>query len=359
MRKITALTVFLLVVIVNIFGQEMLNLNRYATYFLNNNGRLDRPYLRAATDEDYNRIAALGGDELSLDTPLEIASLSICPGVADIRPAEANRMLGTPKQADQKLGAAVFQEIQILRFLNASGGSADNTAVNRHEAVLKFITDRGNVTRAQVEAYYRNGIRALISDIVDEEFNKVSFSMSNNAIRKGYNATLTRVANNQYVLEYEGVYQGKDFHEKLPPASLEALLATMRRDTENFDQDCVDTIRTQATLIPAVSGIGKQAVEPTVLLVNILTSFYTAETIAQKEHYYRALLGLYIRYQQLVNAGEGIRATPATHSLIDAIKEISPALAVKFGQDIRQINVSNARFSSSSRDEVEALASWR
>jgi hypothetical protein len=163
MKKITALTVFLLVVAVNTFGQEMLNLNKYSAYFLNANGRLDRPYLRAATDEDYNRIAALGGDELSLDTPLEIALLSICSGVADIRPAEANRMLGTPKQADQKLGAAVFQEIQILRFLG------DTASVCRHEAVLKFITDRGNVTRAEVEAYYRNGIAGLVSQIVDEQ----------------------------------------------------------------------------------------------------------------------------------------------------------------------------------------------
>jgi hypothetical protein len=86
------------------------------------------------------------------------------PNVIDIRPSQADAILpkNNPKLADQKLGAAVFQEIQILRFLG------NTAAVNRHEAVLKFITDRKNVTRAEVEAFYRNGIRALISDIVDE-----------------------------------------------------------------------------------------------------------------------------------------------------------------------------------------------
>jgi hypothetical protein len=69
-----------------------------------------------------------------------------------------------PKLADQKLGAAVFQEIQILRFLG------NTEAVNRHEAVLQFITGRGNATRAEIEAFYRNNVRGLVSQVVDEEF---------------------------------------------------------------------------------------------------------------------------------------------------------------------------------------------
>jgi hypothetical protein len=72
-------------------------------------------------------------------------------------------MLGTPRQADLKLGAAVFQEIQILRFLG------NTAAVGRHEGILKFITDRGCVTRAQIETFYRNSIRAYVSELVDEQ----------------------------------------------------------------------------------------------------------------------------------------------------------------------------------------------
>jgi hypothetical protein len=85
-------------------------------------------------------------------------------------------MLGNAKQADQKLGAAVYQEIQILRFL------ADTAAVNRHEAVLKFITDRGNATRAEIEAYYRNGIRRLVSEMVDEQVRRFNARISNEVL---------------------------------------------------------------------------------------------------------------------------------------------------------------------------------
>jgi hypothetical protein len=142
----------------------LLNLNRYATFFLNNQGRMDRQYRNAATSEDFDRIAALGGEEWSVDTPLEIALLSNAAGVVNVRPVEASQMLGNPRQAALKLGAAVFMEIQILRFLG------NTRAVGVHEAELKFITDRGCVTRAQIETFYRNGIRGLVSDIVDEQF---------------------------------------------------------------------------------------------------------------------------------------------------------------------------------------------
>jgi hypothetical protein len=168
MKKIIAALALLCILTASAFGQAdaMLNINEYSKLFLHSSGRLDRPYIRAAIpiEEDYNMIAALGGDVRSLDTPLEIALLSTCAGVADVRPAEANAMLGNARQADQKLGAAVFQEIQILRFLG------DTAAVNRHEAVLQFITGRGNATRAEIEAFYRNNVRGLIAGVVDEEF---------------------------------------------------------------------------------------------------------------------------------------------------------------------------------------------
>ena len=112
-----------------------------------------------------------GDSNKLISTELEWALASYYyADLRDIRPAEADAILpkNNPKLADQKLGAAVYQEIQILRFL------ADTAAVNRHEAVLKFITDRGNATRAEIETYYRNGIRGLVSAVVDEEFNKPS-----------------------------------------------------------------------------------------------------------------------------------------------------------------------------------------
>jgi hypothetical protein len=111
----------------------------------------------------------LSGDIEIVDTPLEIALLSTCAGVVDVRPVEASAMLGNPRQADLKLGAAVYQEMQMLRFL----GNTD--AVGRHEGIIKFITDRGNVSRAEIESYYRQGIGVLIAEAVNAEFNRVSF----------------------------------------------------------------------------------------------------------------------------------------------------------------------------------------
>jgi hypothetical protein len=170
MKKIIITLALLSALTAGAFGQTdgMLNINEYSKLFLNNNGRLDRQYRAASNSDDYNMIAALGGEVTSLDTPLEIALLSTCAGVAEIRPAQANRMLGNARQADQKLGAAVFQEIQVLRFLG------DTAAVNRHEAVLQYITGRGNATRAEIETFYRNNIRALVSQVVDQEFRGIT-----------------------------------------------------------------------------------------------------------------------------------------------------------------------------------------
>jgi hypothetical protein len=173
MKKIVVVAVFLFAVAVSgIFGQTMsdvmLNLRTYSSIFLSPNGNLSRTYSRAARTEDYNRIAALGGNQADIDTALEIAVLSSAVGVIQIRPLEANNMLGTQRQADLKIGASVFQEIQILRFL----GNTD--AVDRHKDELGIIISRKNVTEEEIEAYYRNGIRRLVSDIVDEEFGKPS-----------------------------------------------------------------------------------------------------------------------------------------------------------------------------------------
>ena len=45
-------------------------------------------------------------------------------------------------------------------------------AVGRYEGMLKFITDRGNVTRCEVESFYRNGISGFVSQLVDEQVSR-------------------------------------------------------------------------------------------------------------------------------------------------------------------------------------------
>jgi hypothetical protein len=173
MKKIIAVLVFVSVAAGIVFAQAdgMLDLKRYFSYFplREREDITDNDYVWIATENDYDKFALLAVRDYEIDTPLEFALLSYySQPVLNIRPAEANVILpaNNPKLADQKLGAAVFQEIQILRFLG------DTAAVGRHEAVLSFITGRGNATRQEIEAFYRNNVGGLIAGVVDEEFRK-------------------------------------------------------------------------------------------------------------------------------------------------------------------------------------------
>jgi hypothetical protein len=172
MRKIIATLALVCVVAGGVFGQTgLLDVNKYFSYFpIKTNEKVsDNDYVWASDEGSYARFAMINGEDDLIDNPLEFALLSYySPAVLKIRPKESDAILpaNNPKLADQKLGAAVFQEIQVLRFLG-------NTAsAGRHEAVLQFITDRKNVTRAEIETYYRSNIRKLVSDIVDAEVAK-------------------------------------------------------------------------------------------------------------------------------------------------------------------------------------------
>ena len=143
----------------------ILNVSAYSKMFLNSGGVLDTKYSRPASRDERAMISALAGSDTSVDTPLEISLLSYYAGVVNIRPVEADKILPAknPKLADLKLGAAVFQEAQLLRFLG------NTTAAGRHEGMLKFITDRGNVSRKDIEAYYKQNIAAYVSEVVNEQ----------------------------------------------------------------------------------------------------------------------------------------------------------------------------------------------
>jgi hypothetical protein len=91
----------------------LLNVKGYSSLFLNGGGKPQGKYFMAASDEDFYRIAALGGDIEDIDISLEIALLSSCAGVIDIRPAAADAILPKADLAltDKKLGAVVLQEL--------------------------------------------------------------------------------------------------------------------------------------------------------------------------------------------------------------------------------------------------------
>ena len=329
---------------------SLLHTRRYSEYFGFRNGEvnLHSNYIWAASDEDILRFGALNIDTATAqpddtrvltDTTLEFALLSYySPIVIQVRPEQAGVILpaNDPRRVDLKLGAAVFQELQILRFLS------NTAAVGRYEGILRFITDRRNVTSAEIEKYYRNGIRAFIADIVNEEFNKVSFSLRrNNQI--GYNAVLTRNSQNgQYILSYGGIETNGETRT-VTGNSVDALSLVMRDggNKNDFSQLSIDTVRAQAALIPAVvyadwraSGVAG-GVDAMSLITETLTNFYLSPNQAT----YDNLRGLYARYNYLVIRENDVFANFAQNSLRTTLSELNTELAFRLGNDISRGNL--------------------
>jgi hypothetical protein len=324
MKKIIFTLTFVFVLATGVFGQTTQegfpDLKAYANAYLAQFGWIETDWINKPKIQDRDLVenakyAALEGNQRYIDTLLELAIYAYCHPKANTAPPTAEAILphNNPRLVDRQLGAYVYKGLIVYRFLN------DTAAVNRHEAVLQFITGRGNATRAEIEQFYRDNVRTLIAAVVDEEFNKISFSMSNDGIRKGYNALLTRTANNQYILEYEGVYQGKDFHEKLPATPLDALLTQMRNNTADFDQACVNTVRAQAALIPAVArpaDINK--------VVNAIVAFYTSPSAGTFEEFKRIYNGY--RIQDLTERA-------ARDSFMESLYALNPAINERLYRD--------------------------
>jgi hypothetical protein len=182
---------------------------------------------------------------------------------------------------------ALYMEIVVNRYLGNS------TVVTKYENWLKTVCDNSNITRLEVETFYRNNIRGLISDAVDEEFGKITFPVAKANAAPGalYYATLIRTGNNQFVLEYSNILVKED-RGRIPdtPVPLDTLLTMMRRDTTKFDQNWINTVQNQATSIPAVARSGEM--ERTKATI---TNFF----LTPNNGNYNALYGLYHEYDTL------------------------------------------------------------
>jgi len=99
---------------------------------------------------------------------LTIANNTYGASYATLLDATTGRVTGTIGYGPLNVGARAYADLQIARYLN------DTAAVNRHETVLQFITGRGNATRAQIETFYRDNVRAMISGVVDREFQGIT-----------------------------------------------------------------------------------------------------------------------------------------------------------------------------------------
>jgi hypothetical protein len=94
---------------------------------------------------------------------------------------EAKEVLpaNNPKLADLKLGAATYMEMQMAGF------SGKDPAP--YATALKFITDRGNVSEAEIKQFMRDGIRsALTAEMSKDRNGYVPIEIYNDWKRSGY-----------------------------------------------------------------------------------------------------------------------------------------------------------------------------
>jgi len=73
-----------------------------------------------------------------------------------------NYVVDKTNKSDMWFCGAMYMEIIVNRFLGK------NDVVTKYENWLKTVCDKNKVTRAEVEAFYRDNIRALISSAYDE-----------------------------------------------------------------------------------------------------------------------------------------------------------------------------------------------
>ena len=323
----------------------LLNTNAYVSHFGFTKREIDRgeidctnDYALAALDNDevtYGKFVNLGKDVDLVDTPLEFALLSYySQPVINIRPVAADAILpaNDPKLSDLKLGAAVFQDMQVLRFL----GNTD--AVGCHEGILQHsIINRGNVSRAEIEAYYKNGIRSLIADAVNVEFNKISIPLYR------YDAVLTRTTGSQYILSYKDV---NDVVKELTAPSLDALSSVMSRSGDFIPSD-IDTVRSQAALIPAVK-LGKQSLDE---ITEILTKFYTSPG----QSTYNYVRDVYFLYDITELASRDAFFGIVRGAYYDTLDSLNTALAQRVSNDASQQRSAAAL----TRDQQRRLVSLR
>jgi hypothetical protein len=328
----------------------LLDVNSYVSNFGFTKREIDRgeidftnDYALVGLDNDettYFKFINLGKDLDMIDTPLEFALLSYySQPVQNIRPVEAKNILpANNKTSELKLGAAVYQEMQMLRFL----GNTD--AVGRHEGIIRFITDRGNVSRAEVEKFYRDNIGASIAEVVDTEFNKVSFSITTN-MSKSYNAVLTYNPKiNEYILSYERPSVQNDDKEITAP-NLNALIAEMRKNRTDFDERGIKAVEDNAARIPATiyaewqtKGVAN-GVDALGLIKETLANFYVNPSDREA---YNTLLEISARYRLMFGTRGDALAGNAIYSLEWTLAALSgEALVAKVNNDTARIDIRN------------------
>ena len=252
----------------------------------------------------YDTAAALSGEADEVDSVLEFALVSyFSPELLAIRPVKAAEMLPANNRTSALILAyATLKELAEVKFLMPQ----DTTAIGRYEGMVKFIQDKHGLTRAEIEAYFRDGVRSFVAEIVNEEFNKINFMIDRN-----YNAELTRnPQNGHYKLSYEGV---GGVTKELSATSLEALSSAMSR-SRDFSTTAFDTVRERAALIPDVAYSASTKNETIDVIVNFYLNPSTNNFNALRSRYRTFLLT------------DGARGNEAAIALSSALFILNPTL---------------------------------
>jgi hypothetical protein len=311
--------------------ESALGLNEYISHFANKERTsspgtiyVDAQYFQDRDSDIYKQASALEYRPNVPDCTLEFVIAAQYTGTVKVRPVEAAKILPEGKASDIRIAAATYAKLQEIKFLDPQ----NRDRIGRYELMIRTLKQRNGVTQAEIDAC----IRSLVSDIVDEEFGKISFRLENSntySIARSHMAILTRnPQNGQFVLSYGGTYTNEEIRT-ITANSLEALLSEMRNGKykTDFDQTGIDQVRAQAALIPAVA-LSDAALNE---VKNILTAFYTNPSTKT----YNAMMEIYRLYivNEVASRQSDRRYTLMCNAYGGTIQAFNPELARKVSSD--------------------------
>jgi len=233
-------------------------------------------------------------------------------------------------KGDMWFCGAIYMEMLINRFLGRNDPAA------KYENALKTVCDKNSVSRAEVEAFYRDNIRVIINNAVLEEFTKISFSLDKGAVNpQNVDFVLVRDlgTSGKYFLAYSSVFTQNQ--TKLISGTSDDLLREMKtgKNKSDFDQEMIDDIITILNFVPTAvyDGIKQKpgGVDALGLITDTLTAFFTNPTRAT----YEKVAGIYSRYWITGFENKDLFAQIASNSYIDTLRALSGDFANRTNQD--------------------------
>jgi tetratricopeptide (TPR) repeat protein len=255
-------------------------------------------------------------------------------------------------KSDMWFCATIYMEELFYRFL----GNSDSAT--KLETILKIVCDKNNVSRAEVETFYRDNIRGVISEIVNEEFNKISFSLERGSVVSlTYNFVLTRnPQNGKYDLVYKNIYNEA---RSIIGNSFDELIRELRsgKYKSDFSQEMIDEIRSLSPVVPALvyTEWKKKNIAAGIDALAIITETLTNFCLEPTRTNYEKVIGIYSRYLLMSFENNDLFAQIASNSYISTVRALNDDLANKANADLatRQQRVNgSAVFGSDERYNI-------